>query len=1013
MPVWVQRFYFALALATLLLAPLSAEEPREAFLDGLLERGYYEPAMWYIERLEQSPKTPDDMKALLPYRKGTAQLEVSRAQRNPTTRKELLDQADANFAAFVKAQPKHDKTIEARMQRGAIMLERAKLEELLADREKEEAAKKPFLAAASKQYDSARKVYEDAIKQIRDVLAAIPKTLDPQKDGSQIALRKELRAAYVRAQLLAATSLYEKAKVTQDAKKKKEILTAAAKEFDAVFTKYRQFLSGLYARLYQAECELALGDTKKAITTIQNDLMILGDQPPDIRLLKLKSVKLLTRCWLQESDPPKHAQIIKICGKWYDDQQLRNAEDRDPEWIELKMMLAKTYHGVAPTLEKKGEKAEALKRALKLAVEAGRYPSPYQKNALALRTELQGEDASLAADEKPPETFQEANEAGRAAMQEIQSQNFVLKKLKEQLAAAKKPEEKKDLQDQIDAAQTSLTKSFESAQRYFTMALGKADLDVPSDELNVIRYNLAFLDFQQQEYFRTLVQASFVAQRYPTSASAKACAKLALASSLLIYQNSSGDKKDFEVAQVKKIVNFIASQWGGEPESNDALATLVGFEVAQGQVAEAQQTLAQIPADSPARSEAELKLGQTLWANYLRGMNARRQAEADGDAAAAPSEKELIGLKENAQKVLSDGIAKFSGKAPDYSYVIAALSLAQLYTDVGQPEKAFPLLEKEKTGLLKLVEAKSDAVSRPGLSELIYKAAVRAYISALPQVKGQTETDALMAKAQDAMSQLKTLVGDDAAGQKRLVTVYISLARELQQQLENAPAAQKQALSSGFEAFLDRVGQSTDDPMVLNWVGETFYSLGASMKDSPNAAGFFNKAISVYERVLKEGASSSPQLLLQVKVRLAAARAGLGEFQPALETYAEVLGKNPMMVNVQVDAAKMLYDWGVADDEARKFGEAIMGTRPNEKKQNVIWGWGRIQSVLSRYASKDAKQPTYRETFFEARYNMALARFQYATRQSSPDGKKKIMTLAEKDVLSTEFAYPDMGGEAW
>lgn len=1016
MPVWVQRFSLTFALAMFVSASLSAEEPREAFLDGLIERGYYDPAMWYIDQLEKSPKTPPAMKASLQYRKAIAELEVSRTQRNPTTRKELLDQANANLEAFVNAQPKHDKAIDARMQRGAIMLERAKLEELLAEREKDEAAKQPHFDEAAKQYDAARGVYQAAIKQIQDVLKEMPKTLDPKEDASKIALRDELRGAYVRANLLAATSQYEKAKITTDEKKKKEVLTSAAKEFDTIFGKYRQFLSGMYARLYQAECELALGDPKKASTTITNDLMILGDQPPDIRTLKLKSVKLLAKCWAAEQ-PPKYEQIIKVCGDWYNAQQLRVTEDRDPEWIELKLQLAKAYQGVAPKLEKKEDKSEALKQAVKLVVDAGKYPSPYQKEALELRTELQGADAAVAANDKPPETFNEAMEAGRAAMQEIQSQTFVISKLKEQLAAAKSPAEKQDFQGQIDAAQTGLDKAYESAAKYFKMALGKADVDVSSDELNVIRYNLAFLDFQKKDYYRTMVLASFVARRYPTSASAKACGKLALASALLNYQNAPGEAKDFEVAQVQKVVNFMASQWAGEPESNEALATLVGFEVAQGQIDAAEKTLAKIPADSPARSEAELKLGQSIWANYLRGMAARRQAEADGDASSAPAEAELTAMKDKALKVLTDGVAKYAGKSPDYSYVIAALSLAQIYTDIGEPQKAFPLFEKDNVGLLKLLESNSDATSRPGLAELIYKAAVRAYISALPTVKSQEETDALMAKAEEAMSQLKTLVGDDAAGQKRLVAVYISLARDLQTQLENAPPAQKKALSAGFEAFLNRVGQSTNDPLVLNWVGETFYGLGASMKSDPNssgeASGFFNKAIAVYDRVLSEGGASNPQLALQVKVRLAAARAGLGEFEPAMETYVAVLKENPIMVNVQVDAAKMLYDWGVAKDDPRYFFESIQGAYPNDKKQNAVWGWGRIQSILSKYASKDANQPTFRETFFEARYNMALARFQFATRQKSEDNKQKYSAMAEKDIVSTQFSYPDMGGEQW
>ena len=74
----------------------------------------------------------------------------------------------------------------------------------------------------------------------------------------------------------------------------------------------------------------------------------------------------------------------------------------------------------------------------------------------------------------------------------------------------------------------------------------------------------------------------------------------------------------------------------------------------------------------------------------------------------------------------------------------------------------------------------------------------------------------------DALSQA---VGDSPEGKRRLTATYISLAKDLQRQLQLSKAETRNAIASAFESFLDQVAAGSSDVSVLNWVAETYFSL--------------------------------------------------------------------------------------------------------------------------------------------------------------------------------------------
>ena len=1021
-------FTVGLLLAAVQVAP--AAEPFEDFFDGLLQRGFYEQAIWYVDSQANNASLPDEIRKTLTYRKALAEIEAARRSPNLEQREALLVSAGTHLAEFLKNNPESDRFVDGTIQRGNVLSDQARLAEAKARREKEDAAKQPHLKAAREKYEEARKVFEAANAKIREVLSSLGNVLDPQKDAKKIEYRDEMRASYIQTQLLATNCMFQRAK-TLSAKDetRKKLLEQAAKEFGETYSKYKSRLAGLYARLYEAQAQQELGKLKEAISIYKDDLMLLQDQPEQFRRVKLKAAIGLVQAWQKQDEPGKAVSEI---GPWLSSQQLRISEQRDEEWLELKFIMAQAYQKDAEGRKNDDKlKAGHRREALKLAVDVGKFPGDFQKQALELRTSLQGTEG--VAQERPePKTFEEAVAAGRELINEANALRFTVNKLQDDQKAAKDKAAKDDLATQIAAEEKNLQAAFDKAKAYFQEALLLADREVPSDEINSVHYFLSFLGFQAGEYWQTYARASYVGKRYPNSPSAKPCAKLALASSLRLYEESASADKGFELGLIEDTANFIARQWPTSEEAGQALVALVGFQAQQANSQElnwqqqrallesAEQTVAKIPEGSAARSDAELKVGQTYWTFYLRGNDILRATAESADQANRPTPEQLDRAKQKAQQILVSGVNNFQGKEADYTYVVGTLSLAQVYTDLGEPAKAVALLEKPEMGLLTLIEKKNAAVSRPGIDQLIYKAAVRAYISALPTTQDPAKTESLMTSAEKAMSALKNLVGSSAEGQKQLVAIYISLANDLKQQLDNAEPATKQALAKAFEQFLTRVSESTTEANVLNWVGETFYNLGESVKEDPsfsgNAQNFYAQAIAAYQKILEnaDSGSTNPALLQQVRVRIAMAQRETGKFEEALATFTEVLEQSNMMVNVQVEAAKTYYLWGLNGGDPQTFYQSLMGAQKNpETKRNTIWGWGRIQSLLARYASADAEPSPFKEIFFESRYYLAQCRYQFALSQSDPAQKEKLLAMAAKDITSTQIFDAALGGEIW
>jgi hypothetical protein len=1014
------------------LVPAHGAEPAREFLDALREREYFDVALDYLDAAEKNPAVPAEFKTSLPYERGVTLVQGAKAQRDASLREKQREEGHRVLEEFVKNNGTHLLAIAARSQLGNVVVERAR-EQMKKSEKAQGGEKAALLGNARKFYTEALGVFEALATEIGEKLKAYPASLDEKRDAKKFEEREQFRKDYLQAQLLQAATREELAETYQaGAKEKNTALETAAKEYGEIYNKYRTRLAGLYARMYQARCLQKLNKHKEALGYF-NELLANPETPEPFRLLRVKVMELAIDSWIdqklylevvEKKDTKRPVALV---------ESARGTEDRTEEFMAMRVKVAKAMKLYADELKAKDPKDANIRKYLqeggKLVRYAAKFPGPYQEQARSMIPDFGG--ATGDAEARPdPTNFAEARTMGKEKIDEMQAATILVRSLPEKIKAVKDPAEKAELQKQLTDAQQQSTAAAEAAEKYLKMSLSFADSSIDIADVNLVRYLLCYLSYAKGDVLEASVLGEFIARRYPDSQGARQCAKIAMASYIRLYSEKDpqnpDENKDFEAQQIIGICKYITDKWPNEPEAGEALNTLIPFMIKEKRLAEAQQYLDQIPKDSPSRGAAELKTGQALWAAYLEGSTQLRawenETEVKPEGVDVPArQKELEALKTKAKSTLIDGVTRMQASAEVNPVVATAvLSLAQIYIDTNEPAKAVTLLEDPKIGTVTLVRKNDPSTQREGFQEETYKTMLRAYISSLG-VAG-TKADETIQKAREVMEALNQMVSTDEKGQAKLIGIYVSLAKDLQKQMELAETSAKVPLGKGFEAFLGTVGNESKDLKVLNWVAETYRGMGESFGPAtkginPEAARYFGEAIKTYQRVIDMGKSNpaflTPAMATSLKLQTARTLRAMGKYKEAMDLFDEILKGQNMLLQVQIEAARTYQDWGALPGKGMEenYQRAIFGAREvadpkTKQKKNNIWGWAQLSKMVASNAQ-------FRDIFHEARFNLALCRYNYA--KALPAGTKKTeqFNYAKRDIAVMYGFYPDLGGDKW
>lgn len=1008
-PPFMAGFRAALVAAGMLLAALyanraGAEEAYERFLSGLKEQGLFDMALEYLTAMRNSPLLTEGQKQELPFEEGRVLVENARAENDAAAKTKLLDQARDRFAEFLKANPSNPKSANAELELGNVLVERGRNLLYQADRPSNSGKKDALLKEGRDLLQQAKKVFDEAESKFSARSKEFKSYYDPKKEADKIEARNQVRGNLLTAQMLVAGVTQELAKsYKKGSPEYKKSMQEAADKYKSLYEKHRRLLVGLMARLKEGECYQELGDTKRAIGHYET-LLGQGDDP-QLRPLKTTALHLALQCFTSDNEK-NYEGAVNRGEEWL--EKALPADSRTPDGLGITYFTALANKMLADSLKKPEDQQRkkalllAAKKQAQFVSKASAFNNPYRDDAQELYRKLLGTD-DAGGEQKEPTNFVDALDRAKE----------LLDRQQDKLSMAKQAPDLKD-EANVPKYKAEAQQLGEEATRYFKMALELRDDETPLDSVNIARYYLCYLDFQGGNYYDSAVLGEFVAKHYPKSQGGRQCAKIAMACYVQTYEagRKTQTTNSFDRDKMVELADFITSAWPGGEEADEAWSLLLQISITEEQLDKALEYLGKIPADSPRRGDAELKAGQALWTSYLRTV---RRDEAD-----RPPQAEIDKLRENARKMLEDGIKRSRAAIDDGTATLtlttaaAALSLAQIDIEAGQAKKALDLLGDAKIGPLTLV-AKGDPIAKHGNFGIdTYKLALRAYVA----------TQALD-KAESTMESLDKLVnasGDaDAAGQ--LTRIYIVLGRELEQQLQRLRQEQKAdelaAVTKGFELFLDRISQRGKGNTFssLNWVAETFLSLGsgydaAGAKEAPpEAITYYKKSLETDQKLLKTAAEEkgfAPEgAAAAIKLRTARTYRRLRDFEKARDLLAEVLKGKSNLLDAQIEAARTFQEWAAQKPEY--YMKAIAGDIKIKAKdrgtENLLWGWAKI-------AKRAQSNPKLSDAFYESRYNQAKCYIELAKTKSGVD-KTNMLGKAEQNILFTYRQHPELGGPEW
>ncbi len=461
---------------------------------------------------------------------------------------------------------------------------------------------------------------------------------------------------------------------------------------------------------------------------------------------------------------------------------------------------------------------------------------------------------------------------------------------------------------------------------------------------------------------------------------------------------------------------MITKRSPGTDDADAAFAVLVSYAIRSGRIDQAEKMVAQ--ASEQSKPRLELQLGSAMWVKYLE-MSQPGQPTPPDDAA-------LAKLKAPALKFLQSGFdsLKKEGAASEL-LATAGLYLAQALLSDGKYLEAISVLEDEQAGPLKLIANNNPLATKPPYMIEAYKTALRAYVSVSPPQED---------KAVDTIQALDKVVRastEAAQASEQMNRIYIAMGVALQKQLEDLKAAgndkEAQRVAVAFAKFIDRISaQSGSGNWATRvWLAQTYFALANDHKPSDSesnaskplgaaAKAYFIKSRDTYQALIKE-AEGDPKLppsdgaVLAAKMQLGECYRALGEFDKAIESFADILKQKGASLAVQRAAAKTYEQRGEKED-VKYFENAIHGGLPTKPGgPNLVWGWVRISTETARAARSDK---TFRDSFFDARLNIAQCRYKAAMKKEGKARQDDLLN-AKLGIQSLSRVYPDYGGEKW
>ena len=1025
----------------------SGEEQHQEFLEGLRNRGYYDYALYYLDKLTARTDLPAEVKQVIPYERAVTLLEGAKQINTPELRDAQLDLAVAQLEAFTRDNPNHPLAGKANTQQARILIEKAnvKIWESKSPANKEN--QDQFRGEARGLLAKARETFQKAHDLHKAHYESFPKHI-PKEDPRYDSFRKA-EIDYMRAQIDLALCTYADAQTyVEGSEEFKNLLTKAANEFKDVHERYRSMVGGLYARMWQGKCFEEQGgkeDIGKALG-IYNELL---SHPGKSQAMKdvQHQVRQFRLICLNNDHRKDYQLVVNEADEWLNQNRRlqgfvvglgikfqkaiaheKLADKIETEWKTAANEAKRNKEKEPP--KPKGEIENHIRKALVDAREVSEFAGQYKSPSSFMVSRLK---AKLGIDEGDPKTLNEALVKGEQMRERIVE-------LEEAVKAAKTKQEIANAQDVLQA-------HLNETVRVLNLALSLADETADPVDHNTVRFLLCYVYYKLERNYEAAVIGDFLARKFANDPAddngkladlAQKGATVARAAWYQEYQARNLEQADvpqeqrqldFELDRMTNICELTTELWPESALADESRMTLGRIYSKRGQPKKAAEWFKKVTSQD-AQAQAKVSAGQAYWSAYLNG------SELPADQ--RPSAEELISFQAEAKKILGEGLDLMITEVPEDApvddanatdLILARVTLGQIHVYEQEYDDAIKLLTDTKDyhhAPLDAVKIEGDeqrpaiGVKSQNFARLVYQVLLRAYVG-----KQQTE------KAREILDDLEDVVGKENTEQ--LSHTYRQLGEQIGKELDRlkaeGPKERFDTILASFNTFLDTLYQPERRQAMsvgaLQWMGETFMNLGDSLEDDPNSQDYFTKSVECFREIINRGNAESPKpkWLTGMKLRLADSQRTARQFDQALATMTDVLKEYPDAPNVQSAAAQLLQDWGFAgqSDAPERLLEAIQGRKfegQKDEKQNGIKGWGGmarqyelmlrpIRSKLRELRRSEERILAFRNTITEKAAREARVKAAEIPGESSPkelqDAQDALAVITDAEAATKQW----------
>ncbi len=963
---------------------LRAEEPAEAFLAALRQRGYFDEALLYLEHATTSKVVPESFQKTIPFERAQILIDSIRQVRDPKKQESRLDEADkllARYAASVTDPVKATDVLKRRSLvkyiRGRNYLTQSGSKLATGDKKKQLAQQaRQLLGDAVTQYQEIKTSQADQIENF---------VIDPEDPDSNDKLAA-LRGEYVRNRLRI-PEVMETYALTFDeesSERKAEMLKAAT-EFEGVAKAYdEKFGEGRMAKAFSARCYQQAGETSKAGDALKE----VFEYPAPSARLQRAGLLVGIDTWPKLENYPADV-VIRAAETPLG--LLDRKERRSPTWMRVRLELARAKR-VKSEQVKSEDSAMSRKLATegsRLAREVARSRTQHSEAAAKLMNEwgVSITAATVSAEPvEPPKSFVEAKDRGKAMVADLEAMLKESAKLEREVARLVDGVDKDNKAQQLQESRASIEQRADATLELFRMALKLAQSDTPRVDRNNIRYLQAYCYFAKGRHEEAAVIGRFLLRKYPTIDWSQQAAGLMVRSYEKLYDAADPADKASVFSQVSDGATLVMDRWPDGAGVASAAVAATRVAVLEKRFDQANDFFDRIPVQSTARAALASRLGQQVWSS-------RKNADED-------TKKQLAAQAKN---FLDIAVGSKDPAEMDFYTAVSALYLVDANRELGDIDEAVGQAES----LLGAIKSNKALGSNARFRQSAYNATLNTYLAAM---RGKSDKQAWIDKSKDVIGIMSVEAAGDPNAQKMVSAVYRKIAGDLRSEFEALPSlAAKQSFADSLKSFFGDIGSVAKDAKTRLWAGSTLLGIAEMLAlegGAEKAKEISSKAISSLESAREAGFGNDPKLELNYQHQLALAQRGSGQYDKAVASFQQILEKSSA-INVQMDAAKTLHIWGVNQKDPQALTRAIMGTGkyrdPETKKEKKrIWGWKTITSITR-------KNEKYRAIFREALYYSILGRFRYGQIKQN----KKAVESALKELENALKRFDDLDVGAW